>query len=343
MKNKPSVSVLIPVYNEEAFIIKCLDSLNNQTVLPNKFELLVIDGLSTDKTRELVSSWKTSHPDMDVEIVDNPERITPCAFNEGIKKARGEYVTMFGAHSVVGPDFLEKIIETFESHPEIDACGGVVHTKHYNASKISRAIAYIWQHPFGVGRGIRTPSNIVEGYATTVAKITYRKRIFNEIGLFDQNFIRNQDTDMNFRLRNNGGKIWLNPDIETTYFARASVSKMLKTAFYNSYFHSLFIKKHHVIPGVKYIVPGFFVLSLICFLIFGLINDMFLWAFICLLLLHQSVALYSSVPFWRKNKAGLLLLPVLFFSLHFSYGLGFIVGILNFFIFNRKIQALDTR
>lgn len=343
MTKKIFISLLIPTYNEEHFIINCLDSLFNQTMAPNKYEILVIDGSSTDKTHELVLNWKTSHPEINLQIVDNPKRITPCAFNEGIKRASGEYVTLFGAHSIVGPDFLEKVAETFESHPEIDACGGIVHTTYYNMSKSSKAIAYIWQHPFGVGRGMRTPSNVEEGYATAVAKITYRKKIFNEIGMFDQSFIRNQDNDMNFRLIDNGGKIWLNPAIKTTYFSRPSVSKMMKTAFYNSYFHSFFLKKHHIIPSLKYMVPTIFVLSLICLFILGLINNLWSWAFICLLLLHQSVALYSSVPFWRQTKTGLILLPVLFFSLHFSYGLGFIFGIFNFFIFNKKPQPLDTR
>jgi len=343
MTKKIFISLLIPTYNEEHFIISCLDSLLKQTMASSKYEILVIDGGSTDKTRELVSSWKTSHPEVNLEIVDNPKRITPCAFNAGIKSASGEYVTLFGAHSIVGPDFLGKVVETFESHPEVDACGGVVHTTYYDMNKISKAIAYIWQHPFGVGRGMRTPSNVKEGYATAVAKITYKKKIFNEIGLFDPQFIRNQDNDMNFRLTDYGGKIWLNPAIETTYFSRSSVSKMLKTAFYNSYFHSLFLKKHHVIPSLKHMVPAIFVLSLICFITLGLIKKLWLGAFIFILLLHQAVALYSSVPFRRKNNTGLFLLPPLFLGLHFSYGIGFFAGILNFFILNRKPQFLDTR
>ena len=126
------------------------------------------------------------------------------------------------------------------------------------------------------------------------------------------------------------------------YFARVSIIKMLKTAFYNSYFHSLFLKKHHVIPGVKYIVPLLFVLSLICFFIAGFFHNIGWWAFVGLLFLHQTIALYSSISFWKQNGISIVILPLLFLGLHIAYGLGLLAGVINFFIFKRKAKLLYT-
>lgn len=337
------ISVIIPTYNEESFIIKCLDSLYHQTIGAHKYEILVVDGCSSDKTRELAETWKKNHKEINLKILDNPKRITPTAFNIGLKNAKGEFINLFGAHSIVGPNFLENVIETFENYPEIDACGGVVHTTYSEDNENSKLIAYIWQHPFGVGRGMRTPETVKEGYSNAVAKISYRKRIFNQLGLFDENFVRNQDNDMNYRLIKKGGKIWLNPEIQTTYFSRPTVKKMLKTAYYNSYFHSLFLKKHRMIPSLKYIVPGLFVMAFILFLLFGLLNKLGILALASLFLIHQFVALFSSISFWKHNKFGMLKLPLLFWGLHFSYGLGLLVGSLHFFVFKKKINQLNTR
>ena len=342
--NHIEISVLMPTYNEEKFIVNSLNSLLNQTIEPTRYEIMVIDGQSEDKTRELALDWSKNHPEIIFRLIENPKKITPAAFNLGLENARGEFITLFGVHSTAKRDFLEKITETFDKHPEIQACGGVVHTTHSENSPDAELIAYIWQHPFGVGRGMRTPDTVQEGYADAVAKITYRKEIFQTIGCFDELFVRNQDNDMNYRLLKNGGKIWLDPEIETTYYSRSTVTKMLKTAFYNSYFHSLFLKKHRTIPGIKYMIPAAFSLTFIFLFLMALLSTLGFFAFVSLIFVYVTAALLSSLSFPRRKPRGFYLkMPLFFFGLHFSYGLGFIVGFLQFFSNKKKVNQINTR
>jgi len=336
MKNI-TISILIPTYNEEKFIVNSLNSLLNQTIGPARYEILLIDGQSEDKTRELALEWSKNHSEINFRLIENSKKITPAAFNLGLENARGQFITLFGGHSTVKKDFLDKISDTFDKHPEVEACGGVVHTTHSENSPDAELIAYIWQHPFGVGRGMRTPEAVQEGYANAVAKITYRKDIFQTIGCFDELFVRNQDNDMNYRLLKNGGKIWLNPEIETTYYSRPTVTKMLKTAFYNSYFHSLFLKKHRVIPGIKYMIPAAFSLTFIFLFLMALLSLLGFFAFVTLVFVYVTAAVLSSLSFRRKKPRGFYFkMPLFFFGLHFIYGLGFIVGFLQFFVIKKK-------
>jgi glycosyltransferase involved in cell wall biosynthesis len=334
--DKLSLSILVPTFNEEQFIIYTLDSLAEQTVNSDMFEVIVIDGMSTDNTKDLVLSWHGKHPRINLKLIENKKIITPAAFNEGLEVAEGEYVTLFGAHSTVPPNFVEKVLETFSKHPDIEACGGVVETVYFNNSRISKAISYINQLPFGVGSGMRTQAITKEGYANSVAKVTYKKDIFNEVGKFDEGFVRNQDIDMNHRIQKKGGKIWLNPEIKTTYYSRNTLKNTVRTAFYNSYFHSLFLKKHHKIPGIKYVIPSFFVLSLTLSLLFALINILGLFIFAGIIALHQVVALGASIRFWKQGVITFILLPILSLCLHLSYGVGLIAGMIDTFIFKRK-------
>jgi len=321
----PLVSLCVAMRNEEAYIGECLDSILNQTYPQDKIEVFVADGLSTDRSAEIVTCYAERHPN--IHLLTNHRQTTPVAFNLGIKQARGEFIGIASSHATLHPDYITLAVR-YALETETDHIGGVV--KAISLTSVGQAISLATSSPFGVG-GARFRYATKPGYVDTIFMGLYRKEVFARIGLFDEELVRNQDDEFNYRLNAAGGNHYLHPDIMTTYYNRATFKSLWKQYFqYGEWKVRVAqkvpnqIKPRHLIPfGFCCFLFGGGVLALV---VSGL---QLLWAFgltfyvLTNLLVSFLLALSNG---WRY----LFLLPPAFLTLHLAYGLGFAKGIFRF-------------
>jgi len=204
MSNLPFVSVIIPCRNEEKYIGKCLDSLVKQDYPKDKLEVLVVDGMSEDKTREIIEEHIKKYSF--IKLLKNPRKFTPFGLNIGIKEAQGAIIIRMDAHAAYEKDYISKCVKSLEKY-KVDNVGGIMKTLPANSTLISKAIALSLSSPFGVGNAYFRIGSKEPREVDTVFGGCYRREIFEKIGYFNENLPRGQDMEFNLRLREFGGKI----------------------------------------------------------------------------------------------------------------------------------------
>ena len=214
------VSIIIPCRDERRFIEKCLLSIIANDYPKESLQVLVVDGMSEDGTREILNQFSGKYPF--IKMLDNPKKIVPVALNIGIKQARGNVIIRMDAHNVYGKDYISKCVKYLRKY-NIDNVGGICITLPGRNTLLAQSIALALSHPFGVGNahfriGLKGPK-----YVDTVPFGCYKREVFEKIGLFDEDLVRNQDDELNVRLQRNGGKILLVPEIVSYYYARDSL------------------------------------------------------------------------------------------------------------------------
>jgi cellulose synthase/poly-beta-1,6-N-acetylglucosamine synthase-like glycosyltransferase len=335
INNIPFVSIVIPTRNEEKYIEKCLDSIIANDYPKDKLEVLVVDGMSEDKTRDVVK--KIAKRCKFIKLLDNLNRVTPIALNIGIKNAEGDIIIILSAHSTIAPDFVAKNVEYLQE-TEASCVGGIMQTRG-DTSFLGKIISLAMSSPFGVGNamfriGVKKPT-----YVDTVPFGAYKKEVFSKIGLFDEELVRNQDDEFNLRLIKNGGKILLVPEIVSYYYARDSLSKLWRMYFQYGYFKIRVIQKIDAIFTVRQVIPSLFVGSLMLTGILSFLTKYFLGMFFAILGLYLTANIVFSFYIALKNGLKLLLvLPVAYATLHFGYGLGFLKGIWDFMILKKHLR-----
>ena len=323
---EPFVSVIIPARDEETFIDKCLESFLGNDYPHDRFEIIVVDGESHDRTREIVSEYCSR--DSRVRLLTNPEKITPVARNIGIKNSRGDFIMIFDAHSAAPKDYISKCINHIVD-AGADNVGGVMETAPKDGSLKARVIAGILSSPFGVGgsrfrTGVEKPEEV-----DTVPFGCYRREVFDRLGLFNEKLHRNQDIEFNLRLKRNGGKILLFPDIKLTYFARATFIELWKNNFSNGFWVIYATKFARAPFSIRHLIPFFFVLFLLLGTPVALLTGGPLeTAYTLLLCFYFLLDGYFSYRMARRMKRIPVFFQALygFFLLHFSYGLGSLRG-----------------
>lgn len=325
-----TVTIIVPCRNEEKYIEKCLNSLVRLDFPKDELEIIICDGKSTDKTVEIVNLFIKKYPY--IKIFDNEKKIAPSAMNIGIKNSKGKFITRVDGHSEVFPDFIIKSLEELEKNPSLGCVGGFLINEYEDHN--SKVISYAMSSSFGVGSAyFRTGEK--DGYVDTVAFGTYRKEVFDKIGLFDEELVRNQDDELNFRVIKEGFKIFLKRDINAKYYVRASFKKLFKQYFQYGYWKVYVNKKHSTVTTIRQLVPLFFVIYLILGIILSLFSKLIFTIFISILLLYTILAFIFA---YKKTKNILEIFKVVysFIILHTSYGFGYLNGLLDFFILNVK-------
>lgn len=239
--NNLKVSIIIPCRNEEKFIGKCLDSIIAQDYPIDNLEVLVVDGMSEDNTRKIVKNYIQKYSF--VKLLENPQKIVPTALNIGIKNAKGDIFIIMGAHSIYEKDYIFKCVKYLHAY-DVDNVGGIGITLPGDNTIIAKSIALALSHPFGVGNAYFRIGSKEPRYVDTVPFGCYKREVFDRIGLFDEDLVRNQDDEFNLRLIKNGGKILLGPDIISYYYARDSIHKLWKMYFQYGYFKPSVAKKN---------------------------------------------------------------------------------------------------
>lgn len=325
-ENLPYISALLVTRNEQDYIEMALMSYINQDYPKNKYEILVVDGGSTDATMDIVRKMKRKYEDthFSITILDNPKQILASGWNVGIQAAKGEYVIRIDAHAKAERDFLYKSAETIL---QVDAVcvGGKLVTKTLGDG--NGAISKVLSSPFGVGNSSFRVSER-SGFVDTAVYGLYKKSIFQEVGYFEEKYVRNQDLQMHARIRKHGGRFYFNPDIRCEYYARNTTKKMVRQGFQNGKWNMILLKEDRSGLSIRHLVPFTFVLFLIAAGAGGFVYKP-LWILqASVLLLHLLLGVYFGIRGGAKGKEALVM-PFLFLLLHISYGSGFLVGVLK--------------
>jgi glycosyltransferase involved in cell wall biosynthesis len=334
----PFVSVVIPTRNEERHIASCLRSVLEGTYPHDRLEILVVDGKSDDRTLEIVSDFASHH--RCVSLLENPARIVPNAMNIGIRASRGDLIVRVDAHALYGRDYLMQLI-TWMTRLGADNVGGVFVALPGAATPEATAVAMILSNPFGVGNAqyrvnrLREPTEV-----DTVPFGCYRREIFERIGLYDEMFVRNQDDELNARLKKAGGRMFLIPEIRIEYFTRESLPKMALMLYQYGYFKPLVAMKLGRPATLRQLAPPAFTAMVVGLpaLFWLLPITAVLWR--VAVASHVGVNLVVSLRLSRRK--GWRLFPFLFagFAMaHLAYGAGYLRGVWDFAVLRRQFRA----
>ena len=326
--NVRKVSVICPVFNEEKFIEVCIMSIIEQDYPQNMMEILFVDGRSTDKTREIIERYMRQYPF--IKLLDNPERIVPYALNRGLEAAKGEVIMRLDGHCTYPTNYISELVR-YLYQLNADNVGGVWNTQPAKDTPICQAIAQASSHPFGVGGSMHKigASKIIE--TDTVPFGCYKREIFEKTGPFDIDLVRNQDDEFNGRLHNLGGKIYLIPQVIINYTARDTLCKMRKMYYQYGLYKPLVNKKLGAPATVRQFFPLVFLLLLIIGGTASIFSPFILHAYTTFLVLYLFIGIVvGSMSAIRMHQPLLvLLMPYVFFNIHMSYGIGYLVGIFN--------------
>ncbi len=328
-----TVSVVIPTLNEEKHISKCIESILNSTY--EDLEILVVDGGSKDRTVEIVSKYEK------VKILKNPFRYTPDGLNIGIQNSKGKYIFLAGAHSSFDEKYIEECVKRLEEG-ECDVAGGVLKTLPRNDTAKAKAIANTLQNIFGFGASkFRIAKNECQDqYVDTVAYGIYKKEIFENVGLFNTMLIRNQDIDMNYRIKRAGYKVMLVPSVKAYYYAQDNFRDFFKNNYQNGFWVILSTRYTKRAFSQRHLTPMFFVLYLLTIPFSVFLPSFLRINWISPLLLYILLNLYFSAKSNRDFKTFVLTM-FSFFVLHISYGLGSLLAIPK--LFSKSCPACQMR
>jgi GT2 family glycosyltransferase len=316
----------MPIRNEADFIERAIKSILENDYPAEKMEILVVDGMSDDGTREVMR--KLSQADGRIRMLDNPKRIVPTAMNIGLRAAKGKQFIRIDGHAEIPKDFITKSVQCLAEHPDAWVAGGPIRTVANTYA--GRAIAAAMRSPIGVGNS-RFRLGDYEGWVDTLAFGTHHKWVVDRVGYFDEELVRNQDDEFNLRIILAGGKIWMSKAIQSTYFSRGSLCRLWRQYFQYGFWRIRTLQKHKRPAGIRQVVPLVFVLS---FLFLGLAG--LLWWPFRVLLIAEAILYVLALAIgtldvgrksgWRYAPAA----PLVFALLHFGYGLGSLWGAVRF-------------
>jgi GT2 family glycosyltransferase len=301
------------------------------------YEILVVDGMSEDKTREIVNEYCKKNPL--VRIIDNPQKIVPTGLNIGIQNAKGEVIIRMDAHAIYDRSYIKKSVDYLNRY-SADNVGGIWRIIPRKSSFLAKAIALISVSRFGVGNAhYRIGKSKTPKWVDTVFGGCYRREVFDRMGFFNENLVRTQDLEFNFRLRKSGGKILLVPDIVTYYYVRSDLKSFLKYNFVNSLWITYPIKFLNYMPvSWRHLVPLAFVSGLIGSLFLSVFSKIFLWLFFSIVGFYMvtNFSFSTMIAFREREIKYLFVIPTLFTILHLSYGFGSFWGLMK--VLGEKIK-----
>ena len=322
----PFVSVLVPCRNEVAFIQKCMESIVRNGYPDDRLQILVIDGMSTDGTREVVRGYARRHNC--VTMLDNPRLITPVALNVGIRAAHGAHLLWMSAHNEYERDYIHTCVD-WAMKSGADNVGGVIVTVPRDDGFVGRAIAAALTHPFGVG-GSKFRTSVGEPvWVDTVFGGCYRRDVFDRVGYFNERLVRGQDFEFNMRLKKAGLRTLLVPTIRSIYYARSRPLEFLKHNWRNGEWAILPFRYSDVVPvSLRHLLPMFFAGAVILTGLLALFFPGLRWLPLLVTVPYLSGAIWAAVRVALNARDARLVfaMPVVFISLHLSYGIGSLWG-----------------
>lgn len=327
MDPAPSVTVIMPIRDEEAFIERSLGAVLTQDYPPDRMQILVADGGSRDRTREIVAALAQSHPQHQVEIIDNPEGIVATGLNAALERMSGEIVVRVDGHTIIEPDYVSACVQALTASGA-DNVGGRMDA--VGETPLAEAIAVATSSPFGVGNS-RFHYATGEHWVDSVYMGAWPREVFDRIGRFDPEMVRNQDDEFNYRLRAGGGRILLTDTIRSQYYNRSSLRALFRQYRQYGYWKVRVLQKHPRQMSARQFVPPALVLGLGVAALAAPVSRTARRFFAAIAGTYGAAALVAScVVARRSGMRHLPRLPVIFGALHIGYGYGFITGLVSF-------------
>jgi len=325
----PSVSIIVPCYNEQGTISKLLEAIHAQTYPRGDMEVVIADGMSTDGTRAEITAFSQAHPDLHICVVDNPRRIIPAGLNCALAQAQGEIIIRLDGHSMPHPDYVERSVADLQTGLG-ENVGGVWEILPGAQTWLARSIAAAASHPLGVGDALyRRTTKAAE--VDTVPFGAFKRELLALIGLFDEKLLTNEDYEFNTRIRKSGRKVWLDPSIRSMYFARPTLPALIKQYARYGFWKWKMLRRYPETLRWRQGLPPLFVLSLIAGTILAFFSSFFRILLAGEVLLYGLILLAAGIQAaWRQRKMYLIVgLPVSIAAMHIAWGAGFLWSIIK--------------
>jgi succinoglycan biosynthesis protein ExoA len=336
MSDAPFVTVLMPVRNEAGFISRSLGAVLQQDYPQDRMEIIVADGMSTDGTRDIIKTLQTQHSRL--RLIDNPGKIAPTGLNAATLQARGEIIVRVDGHCEIERNYVRRSVEHLQ-HDGVDAVGGPLET--VGETPFAQIVAVAMSSAFGVGgAAFRTISDRTM-LTDTVAFPAYKRSIIERAGPYDEELVRNQDDEYNYRLRELGAKILLAADVRSRYYSRTDLRSAARQYFQYGYWKVRVMQKHPRQMRVRHFVPPLFVGGLLVSVAASLFSAVALWLFVlaagCYLLANATASIVTAR---HRGVEQPMLLFTAVATIHIAYGYGFLHGLIRF---RRRWGDRETR
>lgn len=320
------VAIVIPTLNEEHFISRCLNSIIKQTYEFEKMDVMIIDGGSKDKTKDIVAEYQKSH--QNIRFIENKKKIQSVAFNIGFKKSTAPYIIRLDAHAEYDSKYISLCIENLKQDEKRGNVGGRCNILPFNQSLWAQTNAILNHSRFGIGGAAFRVSN--EAHKTdSVPFGAFPRKIIEKIGGMREDLPRGEDNEYNSRIRKAGYKIFFDPNIISSYFARPTLGASCKQMYANgnSIGYLYYIDREAI--GIRHLVPLLFVVSGLFSIIISVLWSPFCYVFCGGLALYIIADAIASIMGAKDNVKCTLPLFILFFCVHVSYGMGTIAGLIK--------------
>jgi len=325
------VSVVIPIRNEEKYIDQFLKSVLKQDFPQKNIELIFIDGMSEDKTLDILKNYKKAYNF--INIYTNCNKTVQYALNIGIENASGDIIVRMDVHSEYSEDYISKCVE-YLNKTDAQNVGGPMIAR--GKIPIQKVVAAAYHSSFALGGGKFHEENF-EGYADTVYLGAFKKETLLKLNMYDENLPRSEDDDLNFRLLESGGKVFITPKIKSIYYPRSTYKDLFRQYYEYGFWKVAVIKKHRKPARITHLIPALFVLFILFFGVLSCFSKPLRLFYLGVLSFYIFLNAYFS---FRNKKVKSIKdkfrLMWVHFILHFAYGFGFVMGLFEFFI-KRKI------
>ncbi len=321
----PFVSVVMPVRNEQECIEHSLEAVLRQDYPADRMEVIVVDGASDDSTADIATKMADdarARGRAKVILMTNPNKTVPLSLNLALARAMGEVIVRVDGHTEIAPDYVSRCLDAL-GRTGADNVGGV--QRALGRTGVGRAIALATGSRFGAGNA-RFRYAKRESWVDTVYMGAFRRSIFDKVGLFDEDLVRNQDDEFNLRLRKFGGRVFIDPAIRSTYRPRDKIGELWDQYFGYGLFKVLVFRKHSRLPSWRHLVPPAFILALLASAVVSVVTRM-PWIAATVVGPYAIAVLVMSFWLGRHDPEGVILLQVVFPTLHIAYGSGFLVGL----------------
>ena len=333
------ISFIVVAYNAAPVLTGLFQDLENQDYDHSQMEVLLVDSRSDDDTKKRFESFREKNGGefQRVCVLDNPGRTLPRGWNVALREARGEAILRVDAHTRIPPDFVRRNAENIEQGEAI--CGGTVTSILTGESQWQRVLLLAENSPFG-GGAAKFRRSTKRDYVDTVAFAAYSRQVFETVGGYDERLARTEDNEMHYRIRQAGYKICFDPDIRSYQYARNSFLKMLAQKFNNGYWVGVTLNVCPKCLSLYHFVPFAFIIGILLSTIMAIKGitcfSLLMWFSYCALTIIMTIISVFEIGISRFT----LLMPLLYFFLHVSYGIGTFKGIISIPSVNKKWSRL---
>lgn len=317
------LSIGIIAYNEQDYLPALLNDIRQQTYPHDHIEIVLIDSNSEDRTRRIMEEFKADNDFHAVQVLSNSKKTQAAGWNVAIRAFKGDALARIDAHARLTPEFAAYVMEDINQQGEF-VVGGVRPSITERDTPWGQVLLQVENSLFGSGIN---PSRrkLVKTYVKTMFHATYRREVFDKVGLFNEQLRRTEDNEMHYRIRQAGYKLCYDPRIRSSQYIRSDFKAMAKQKWKNGYWIGRTAKICPQCLSLYYFVPAAFVIGIVltgalipvCWQLSAL-----LWLSYAVFALLNTVVAICKDRFYRQS----LLMPFLFLILHISYGVGTITG-----------------